>query len=69
MTTRAARSAIATLSVTMIPKSRSRGSAEPISTPNPQIVVTAEVKKARPVRPAAVSDASRGERPRWRSSR
>ena len=37
---------------------------DPISTANPQIVVTADVKKARPVRLAALSVAARGARPR-----
>ncbi len=53
ITTRAASSATATFMVTMIPKSRSNGSAEPIRTANPPTVVAADVKKARPVRLAA----------------
>ena len=44
----------------MIPKSRSRGSAEPIRTAKPPMVVAADVKNARPVRPAAVAGLRRG---------
>ncbi len=55
ITTSAANRAIATLRVTIRPKSRSSGSGDTISTAKPPIVVTAEVKNARPVRAAAVS--------------
>ena len=57
-----------TLSVTIKPKLRSSGSDDEIRTANPPMVVSAEVKKARPVRRAAVSTAWRGGRPCWRSS-
>ena len=67
--TSAASNAMATFRVTMMPKSRSSGSGDRISTANPPMVVIAEVKNARPVRLAAMSVASRGARPAWRSSR
>ena len=69
MTTSAASTAIATLSVTRMPKSRRSGSADPMSTAKPQIVATADVKNARPVRLAACSAATSGSSPRCRSSR
>ena len=60
ISTSAASSAIATLSVTMMPKSRSSGSDDKISTAKPPMIVSADVKNARPVRGAAVWTASTG---------
>jgi hypothetical protein len=68
ISTNAASKAIATLSVTTMPKSRRSGNDDEISTPKPPMIVSAEVKKARPVRRAAVSTAFRGSSPFCRSS-
>ena len=67
-TTRALNSATATFMATRMPKSRSMGSDEVAMTATPATAVMADTMKARPVRPAAVSTASRGEAPRSRSS-
>ena len=67
-TTSALSSAIATLSATIWPKSCSSGSDDVAMTATPEIAVSADTMKARPVRDAATSIASRGGRPRRRSS-
>ena len=60
----AAMSAIAILSATKSPKFARSGSEENAITPTPAMAVMAETMNARPVRPAVISIASRGSRPR-----
>ena len=60
--------ATAMLIVTTMPKSRSSGNVENISTANPPKVVNAETKNARPVRSAATRVHSSGSNPLARSS-
>ena len=59
-TTSALSSATATFMATMRPKSRNSGSDENESTATPAMAVRPETTKARPVRDAATSTASRG---------
>ena len=56
-TTSALSSATATLTATMMPKSRSSGSDDAASTATPEIAVSADTMNARPVRAAATSTA------------
>jgi hypothetical protein len=59
--TRADSRATATFIATIMPKSRSSGSDEKAITATPDTAVRAETMKARPVREAVTSTASRGE--------
>src|SRR5262245_13933193 len=67
-TTRALRTATEMLTVTIAPKSRSRGRDEKISTAKPPTVVNAEAMKARPVRCDARALTSFGAKPSRRPS-